>query len=203
MYHDVKICLSIFSSQFLPLKRRGAVKSFVLSAFRVPESQRLCMDAHHLVAMGAGDGRLEIGISYSISSAVRAGLPIDPVNLVTNDGMAKRGAVHIELVGATSDTGKNYPGNSVAVKLFASDNFVLGDGCLGVLKDLLADLLGGDSDQCALTVIGGDSHVGRIFIVHHEGHVDYTAVIGNVAAEQSFVLPGNLQVQREGRKRMR
>mmetsp|Transcript_16601 Transcript_16601/g.47640 ORF Transcript_16601/g.47640 Transcript_16601/m.47640 type:complete len:232 (-) Transcript_16601:217-912(-) len=106
--------------------------------------------------------------------------------------MADGAAVNIELVGASGNAGKAQPGYGLSVNLLAGKDLVLGDGFFGIFKDLLADIFGGKADESSLLFFGGDAHVGRVLVVHHEGHVDDAGIVGHVSLDESLVLSGNL-----------
>lgn len=164
------ICLHFFICPFVQwyLERRGALQIDLLSGTGVAEAQRFRMNTHCLAAV-------------CIS-----------VYAVSDDGVADGAAVNIELVGASGDAGEAQPGYLLTVNLLAGKDLVLGDGFFGVLKDLLANVVGGKADEGSLLLFGGNAHVGGVLVVHHEGHVDDAGVVGHVSLDKGLVLSGDL-----------
>ena len=147
---------------------RGALQIDLLSGTGVAEAQRFRVDTHRFAAACVS------------------------VYAITNDGVADGAAVNIELVGASGNAGKAQPGYRITVDLLAGKDLVLGDGFFGIFKDLLADVVSGKANEGSLLVFGGDTHVGGVLVVHHEGHVDDAGIVGHVSLDKSLVLSGNL-----------
>lgn len=164
------ICLHFFICPFVQwyLEWRGALQIDLLSGTGVTEAQRFRMNTHCLATV-------------CIS-----------VHAVSDDGVTDGAAVNIELVGATGDAGKAQPGYLLTVNLLAGKDLVLSDGFFGVLKDLLANVVGGKADEGSLLLFGGNAHVGGVLEVHHEGHVDDAGVVGHVSLDEGLVLSGDL-----------
>lgn len=158
----------LFARLFSDLERRGALQIDLLSGTGVAEAQRFRMNTHCLAAV-------------CIS-----------VYAVSDDGVADGAAVNIELVGASGNAGKAQPGYLLTVNLLAGKDLVLGDGFFGILKDLLANVVGGKADEGSLLLFGGNAHVGGVLVVHHEGHVDDAGVVGHVSLDEGLVLSGDL-----------
>ena len=114
------------------------------------------------------------------------------VYAVSDDGVADGAAVNIELVGASGNAGKAQPGYLLTINLLAGEDLVLSDRFFGVLKDLLANVVGGKANEGSLLLFGGNAHVRGILVVHHEGHVDDAGVVGHVSLDEGLVLSGDL-----------
>mmetsp|Transcript_22885 Transcript_22885/g.67568 ORF Transcript_22885/g.67568 Transcript_22885/m.67568 type:complete len:281 (-) Transcript_22885:308-1150(-) len=110
------------------------------------------------------------------------------VHSIADDRVPDGGAVDVQLVSPSSNTGEGETGFAILLPY----DLVLRNTVLLVLEDLLSHVLGIESDEGALALLGRDAHVRRILVVHHEGELDRATVVSDLARDEGLVLPHDL-----------